>query len=304
MLLALSVPLASFPSPSDSDLELGPLTVNYYGICIAIGVALAFWLTRRRFERFGGDGEMADRVSLWAVGIGFLGARTAYVITHTDRFFGADAPLDPWQVIAIWEGGIAFFGGLTAGTLTAVWLLRHWEMSLPAYADSVAVALPLAQGVGRWGNWFNQELFGTPTDLPWAVEIDPGPAARAGFPDATTFHPAFLYESLFNLLVVVPLLLWLDRRSYRRGALILAYLVLYGTIRFLLELIRTDTTFRLLGLSRNGWVALAVTLGGAIAFVRYTRTEPPATSPWRPTPSDDDAPDQAAEGDEERVGVS
>ncbi len=270
--MPLATLLASFPSPSSNSLSIGPLEVRYYGIAIALGVAAAFSITRRRYVAFGGDDEEVDRLMLWAVFIGFLGARLAYVSTHTGRFFGADATLEPWQVIAIWEGGIALFGGLTFGAGAVYVLTRRWNMDLPAFWDSVAIGLPLAQGIGRWGNYFNQELFGTPTTLPWAVQIAPGPAAAAGYPGFSTFHPAFLYESLWNLLIVVPVLLFLDKRDLRRGSLVLAYLAMYGLMRFLLELIRTDTTFRLLGLSRNGMVALAVAIGGAVWFRRYSQS--------------------------------
>jgi prolipoprotein diacylglyceryl transferase len=254
--------LASIPSPSFNEIQIGPLSIHVYGITMGLAVAAAYLLTVTRYERFGGDRRVAERAAFWAVLIGFIGARLAHVSTNLGRFEG-----DWLGVFRIWEGGIALFGGLTFGTAAAIWSLRRSGGDVPRFADAIAVGLPAAQAIGRWGNYFNQELFGTPTNLPWGLEIDPGrrPAAYA---DATTFHPTFLYESLWNVGLIV-LILWLGRRmEWRRGRLFSVYLALYGLIRFLLELIRTDTTFRFLGLSRNGWVALGVTILGAVLFWR------------------------------------
>jgi prolipoprotein diacylglyceryl transferase len=264
--------LASIPSPPFNTISLGPLEVHVYGILVATGVAVAFSLTRRRYEARGGDGEQIERLLVRAVVLGFLGARLAYASTHLDRFSGSDW----WRVIAIWEGGLALFGGLTVGTLTAVWLARRWRMDLPALMDAAAPAIPAAQAIGRWGNYFNQELFGTPSTLPWAVEIAPAnrPAAYA---DAATFHPTFLYESLYNVLVVVVLLRIERRRELRPGSLLGVYAVLYGIGRFLLELIRTDTTFRFLGLSRNGWVSIGIVVAGLVWVRLRERGEDPLT---------------------------
>ena len=222
-------------------------------------------ITVKRYERFGGDPTGLDAVLTWVVLLGFAGARLAYVSTHLDRYEGR-----PWAVLFVWEGGLALFGGITAGALTAVVLLRRRGYDVWRFADAVAVGLPVAQAIGRWGNYVNQELFGTPSDLPWAVEIDPA-NRPAAFADAATFHPTFLYESLWNLLVVVPAILVLERRGLLpKGAAIGVYLVLYGVIRFLTELLRTDTTFRLLGLSRNGWVSL-LAIGVGIGVVVWRR---------------------------------
>lgn len=252
---------ASIPSPSFRAIQIGPLEIFMYGILIAIGLAIGITVVRRRYGARGGDPDLVDRVLIWAIGLGFVGARLAYVSTRLDRFEGR-----PWAVVAIWEGGIAFFGGLTVGTLVAVWLVRRWDGSIPHFADAAAVGIPLAQAIGRWGNYFNQELFGTPSTLPWAVEIDPAnrPERYAEF---ATFHPTFLYESLYNLLVVGVLLAVERRFRLRPGNLLVLYGVLYGVGRLFLELLRTDTTFRLLGLSRNGWVALLLALGAATVFV-------------------------------------
>lgn len=263
--------LGSIPPPPFSVFEIGPLTIHVYGILIGIGVVAAITITVNRYERYGGDPKVAERASLWAILLGFVGARAAYVSTHLDRFEG-----EWWKVIAIWEGGIALFGGLTVGAIAAIVYLRRHGGDFPAFADAAAVGIPVAQAIGRWGNYFNQELFGTPTTLPWALEVE-APFRPARYAEFETFHPTFLYESLWNLLVVVPLVLWVERQGrLPRGGLFLLYLAGYGFMRFLLELIRTDTTFRLLGLSRNGWVAALVTVGSLIGLAVLSRRKTPA----------------------------
>ncbi len=253
--------LATIPPPPIQVLELGPLTVHLYGIVIALGAYLALRWTVSRFEALGGDAELAERAGLAALLFGFAGARLAYVLPRLDRFLA-----DPLSIVQIWEGGLAVFGGLLAGTLAVVIVTRRGGGSVPAMADAIAPALPLAQALGRWGNYFNQELFGRPTDLPWALEVEPG--FRRGFPDEPTFHPTFLYESLWNL-ALVWLIVRLDRRGrLPRGALILVYAVGYGTGRFLVELLRVDTDERYAGLSRNNWVALLVAIGGLAGLLR------------------------------------
>ncbi len=251
--------LASIPSPPQNTFEIGPLTIHFYGIMIGIGVLVAAIVTQKRYEKFGGDPTILDRVILWTVLIGFVGARLAYVSTHTARYQGR------WYaVLFIWEGGLALYGGLTAGALTAVYMMRKLNGDFPMFADAVAVGLPLAQAIGRFGNYFNQELFGTPSSLPWAVEIDPV-NRPAEYMEFETFHPTFLYEAMWNVFVTVPVILYCERRfELRKGASFPIYMIVYGVIRFLTELIRTDTTFRVLGLSRNALVSLAAILGGAL----------------------------------------
>lgn len=258
--------LASIPSPPHSTIELGPLTIHYYGILMGLGVLVAALVVQRRYTRDGADSSFLEGIILWTVAIGFAGARLAYVTTHTARFHGR------WHaVFFIWEGGLALYGGLTAGAITALYLLHKRGGNILAFTDAGAVGIPLAQAIGRWGNYFNQELFGTPTDLPWGLEI--APIHRpAEFADAATFHPTFLYESLWNLVVVVPAILVLERRGkLRRGVAFPLYLVLYGVGRFLMELLRTDTTFRLLGLSRNAWVSLLAIVLGLVLMVVIVR---------------------------------
>jgi prolipoprotein diacylglyceryl transferase len=257
--------LASFPSPPVGGIDIGFTEVRVYGILIATAVLVAASWTRRRYQALGGSGELADRVTVWAVVIAFVGARLAYVAPRYDQFLD-----DPLGIVQIWEGGLALYGGLTFGLIALVVLLRRWDGDFPGFMDALAPALPLAQAIGRWGNYFNQELYGTPTDLPWAVEIDQ-PVAR--YAEFSTFHPTFLYESLANLVLVAVVLRAERRGRLRRGSLILVYAVGYGLIRFLLELIRTDTTFRIAGLSRNALVSL-VLVGVALVLLRRLQAMP------------------------------
>ncbi len=265
--------LASIPSPSFNEISIGPLEIHLYGILIGLGVLVAAITMTRRYAAWGGDAEYLERVIIWTVILGFAGARLAYVSTHLGRFEGR------WYaVFFVWEGGLALFGGLSAGAITAVTMLRRSGGDPWAFSDAGAVGLPLAQGIGRWGNYFNQELFGTPTDLPWGLEIDVA-NRPLDYLDAETFHPTFLYESLWNIAVLVPLVLWLERTGrLARGSSIGLYMVLYGAIRYFTELVRTDTTFRLLGISRNGWVAAIVVLAGAALIVWRQRVGEPQGS--------------------------
>ena len=201
---------------------------------------------------------------------GFAGARIGYVIP---RFLGDDGFIhNPLDIFAIWQGGLAFFGGLVGGALAVVLYLRRKKVALGPIADAFAPALPLAQAFGRWGNYFNQELFGRPTDLPWALQVDPGPAERAGFSGESTFHPTFLYESLWNLALVWVILV-LDKRKVftRRGSLFFVYLIGYGVGRGWVEALRVDIPERYLGLSRNNWIAIAVVIIGIVGLWWYER---------------------------------
>ena len=266
--------LASIPSPPSNTIPLGPLDLHFYGLLIGIGVILAVSITLNRYSEDAEERNTIERILVRAVIVGFIGARLAYVSTHLDRFEG-----EWWKVIAIWEGGLALFGGLTAGTLTAIWMMRRHSGDAWRLLDAAAVGIPVAQAIGRWGNYFNQELFGTPSDLPWAVEIEQRFRPEA-YLDAPTFHPTFLYESLWNLAIVVPALLWVERRfRLPPGGLFFVYAGMYGVGRFALELIRTDTSFRLLGLSRNGWVSMLVVVGAVIALTMRLRSDRRSEAP-------------------------
>jgi prolipoprotein diacylglyceryl transferase len=275
--------LASIPPPPFGGLQLGPLDVRMYGLLIAIGAFFALQLMVKRYERFGGDPEIAEKAALLALLFGFLGARIGYVIPRYDRFLD-----DPLSILAIWEGGLVLFGGLAGGSAAAILYTRHKGGSVPAMADAAAPALPLAQAIGRWGNYFNQELYGRPTDLPWALEVEP-PFRRPGYEQFATFHPTFLYESLWNL-GLVGVLLWLDRRgTLRRGSLMFVYLIGYGVGRAWIEALRIDTFERYLGLSRNNWIAIAIVLVGIAGLIWWERRG--SATDAEPAPAADGAVD-------------
>ena len=257
--------LAYVPSPPSNGFHLGPLFFHFYGLCIAVGILLAVTVARRRWQARGRDPAELERPAFWGVVFGFVGGRLGYLATHTGDYRGR------WiHMLYIWEGGLALYGGLTLGILVGALVARRRGLPMFQALDAAIPGIPLAQAFGRWGNYFNQELFGTPTRLPWALKVSPDhvPDRFAGH---TTFHPTFLYESLYDL-VVFGALLWIDRRRrLRTGSLLLCYGILYGAGRFGLELLRTDTTFRLLGLSRNAWVSLLVVAAGVVWLVLRER---------------------------------
>jgi prolipoprotein diacylglyceryl transferase len=269
----LGVPVRQgIPSPDWSGFSVGPLTVHAYALCILAGIAAALWLTTRRWEARGRDPEIVWDIVMWAVPAGIVGARLYHVlITDPAGYFGPGA--DPLDALRIWEGGLGIMGAVACGALAAWWVCRRHGIPLAVFADAAAPGLLLAQAIGRWGNWFNQELFGRPTTLPWGLEIDPASVNfPAGLPADTLFHPTFLYESLWNLLGVV-LLLALDRRLRLDGGRLFAlYLVHYGVGRMLIELfLRIDPSLVLLGQRVHVWTSLGLVLLGLALLVGITR---------------------------------
>jgi len=283
------LPVAAIPAPPIGGFSLGPLDVRFYGVLIAFGAYLALQWTVRRYRESGGDEALAERAALAAILFGFLGARIGYVIPRIDRFI--DRPL---EILAIWQGGLALFGGLIAGTIAVIAVTRRGGGDVRAMADAVAPGLPLAQAIGRWGNYFNQELYGRPTELPWALEVEPAFRRPPEVAGAATFHPTFLYESLWNAALVL-LIVRLDRRrAVPRGALILVYAVGYGLGRFLIELLRIDTVERYGGLSRNNWIALALVVigvGGLLRLRSPAEDSSEASGVEEPAPLPDERPE-------------
>lgn len=259
---------ASIPSPPKRVIDIGPLDIHFYGLMIGLGVVASIIVTTRRYGRMGGDTAIAERLLVWAVVAGVIGARIAYVAPR----FSLIIDKGFWHLFAIWEGGLALYGGLTAGVIVGVWLVHRNDGDVAMILDAAAIGLPLAQGIGRWGNYFNQELFGTPSNLPWAVEI----AERyrpAEYADSATFHPVFLYESVWNLLIVIPVVLWVEKRfDLRRGNLFLVYLIMYGLARFALEFIRTDSATIVAGMRANQlFAAVVVIVAATILAVRQRK---------------------------------
>jgi prolipoprotein diacylglyceryl transferase len=282
---------ASIPSPPSGTLELGPLTIHAYGLVIALGVVAGIWLIGRRLEARGaGTRDDAAAIGMWGVLGGVIGARLYHVATSWDSFSD-----DPLRMFAIWKGGLGIPGGIALGVAVGVYAAKRRGLDVPVAITCAAPALPLAQAIGRWGNWFNQELFGGPTTLPWALEVSDETAMKAGYPPGTTFHPTFLYESLWNL-ALCGLLLWIDRRfRLRPGNLMAVYLIGYGIGRFWIEGMRIDPASEVAGLRWNQWVALAmIVIGVVVLVVRRGSGDEPA-APADPDATADAAPDAAAD---------
>lgn len=268
---------ASIPSPSvsyfDIDLFGWSIRVHFYALLILLGiVAAAIWTSRRLTKRGAEPGIVLDFV-IWTVPLGIIVARLYHVFTHPDDYFGAGKDL--WGIVQIWNGGNAIFGALIGGGI-GVWIAsRLTGVRFLSFADALVPGLLLAQAVGRLGNYFNQELFGLPTNLPWGLQIDAGnPAIPAGLPDNTLFHPTFLYEIIWNLLGIV-VILWLERKfQLRWGRVFALYLIWYGAGRSYLESIRIDPSEMFLGIRTNIWAAWAAVLIGIVLFFVQRRRHP------------------------------
>ena len=264
---ALGALAAAIPSPEQGVWYLGPIPLRAYALIILAGIALAWWITDRRYVRRGGPAETVLDVAVWAVLFGIVGARIYHVVTLPEPFFGPDG--DPLRIFQIWTGGLGIMGGVAFGALGAWIALRRRGLRLAPFADALAPGILVAQAVGRWGNWFNQELFGRPTTLPWGLEIDDA-HLPAGHASGTLFHPTFLYESLWNLLGA-GVLVALDRRfRFTHGRLFALYLLWYGVGRCVVESLRIDTAEYVLGLRVNLFFALVLVAVALVAVVLTT----------------------------------
>jgi phosphatidylglycerol---prolipoprotein diacylglyceryl transferase len=275
--ISLPYALLSLPSPpSPIIFEAGPFALRYYGLFIALGIAAATWLTGRELERKGYDPTLALDSLFFVIPLGFIGARAYHVITDYDLYSEDPIP----AIFEVWNGGLGIYGAVAGGFLGV--LLFSWYRSISplVFADAAAPGLVLAQAVGRWGNYFNQELFGKPSDLPWAIRIAPENRPPE-FAEAQAFHPTFLYESVWDLLVALALL-WIARRfasRLRDGDLFLLYVSLYSVGRFFVETLRVDPAFLIGGSVRgNLFVSSVLAIGFAlILFLRHSR--PPHKRP-------------------------
>lgn len=257
--------LASIPSPSRNVIEIGPLDIRIYGLMIALGVIVAVWFFSWRMRQRGVNSEIAVSLAWIVVPAGLIGARLYHVITDWRSF----SEEDRWgDVVKIWEGGLGIPGAIIAGVLAAAVVCKMQGWSLAEMLDIAAPALLAAQAIGRLGNWFNQELFGRPTDLPWGLEIAPTNRPAEYFSDAT-FHPAFLYEALW-MLALMGLLLWLDKlRKLPVGHLFALYVLGYASGRIWIEFLRVDPASELAGVRVNVWVMSALWLGAAAYMYIY-----------------------------------
>ncbi|HET8559223.1 MAG TPA: prolipoprotein diacylglyceryl transferase [Marmoricola sp.] len=253
------------PSPSQGVWYLGPIPIRAYALCIIAGVIVAVWFGQKRWEARGGKPAEIGDIAIWAVPAGLVGARVYSLVTDPNRYFGNGHVW--WEPLAVWHGGLGIWGGIAGGALGAWFYCRRHRVRLRTLADALAPALLLAQAIGRWGTYFNQELFGRPTTLPWGLEI--APANRpAGYEQYATFHPTFLYECVWDL-GAAGLVLWLDRRlQLGWGRCFALYVMVYTFGRGWIEALRIDTVeFHFLGLRLNDWTSIVVFLGGLTYFV-------------------------------------
>jgi len=271
MINAAASVVASIPSPSISYFDIGPLRIHIYALCIIAGIIVAVLWTNARLTKRGAEPWVVIDIALLAVPLAIICARIYHVLTHWGFYFGEGA--NPMSAFYIWEGGIAIYGALIGGAVGA-WLGCRWTgIRFWTFADTLAPGLLLAQAIGRFGNWFNQELFGWPTDAPWGLEIDyPNPAWPIGLPEGTLFQPTFLYEVIWNVLGVL-VIVWAGRRfRLQWGRLFAVYLVWYSAGRIVWESIRIDPSEIILGLRSNVWAAIfGVVLGIVIFFVQKRR---------------------------------
>ncbi|KQO82872.1 prolipoprotein diacylglyceryl transferase [Frigoribacterium sp. Leaf263] len=289
----------------------GSLRIHAYALCILAGIVIAGIITNQRLKRRGAENGVVIDVMLFAVPMGIIGGRVFHVITHPGDYFSS--PDQYIHVLFIWEGGLAIYGALLFGAV-GVWLgCRYSGLRFWTFADALAPGLLVAQACGRLGNWFNNELFGMPTDLPWGLEIDSSnPAYPTGLPEGTLFHPTYLYEIVWMLAGVAILLLIERKTTLEWGKALSFYLVWYGIGRAWFESIRTDPSLLFFGIRTNVWMSFAAIVLGIVIYVVATRRHPgrvpgayaPGRSPIerdteldsRRTEADDDEPELVAVG--------
>jgi prolipoprotein diacylglyceryl transferase len=256
---------AFIPSPSSNGFHVGPLFFHAYGLMYVLGVSAAIVLTVRRWEKRGGQRELVYDVAMWGFSAGLVGARLYNLATSWN-----EVPPHWWGPFAIWKGGLGIWGGIAAGALVGAWRLRRAGADIPAFMDAVAPGLLVAQAIGRIGNYFNQELFGGPTTLPWGLEIDPA-HRPVGYERYATFQPTFLYELIFDLALAGALIALGRSRRVRAPGLFALYVAGYSGFRIFEELLRVDPSHRILGLRLNFYVASLLTIAGLAWFVRIQR---------------------------------
>lgn len=282
---------ATIPSPANGVWHIGPFPLRGYALCIILGIVVAIWIGEKRWQARGGTlGEVQD-VALWAVPFGLVGARLYHVATDWEKYFGADG--SPVDALYVWHGGLGIWGGVGLGAVGAWIGARRKGIKLEPMLDALAPGVLVAQAIGRWGNWFNQELYGRPTDLPWGLEIDEanwqclvdgqqtagqycGTAFGGPYADGTVFHPTYLYECLWNL-AAFALIIWLDRR-YRlgHGKVMAIYVMAYTLGRGWIEYIRVDNVQLedVLGLRFNVWTSIVLFVLAAAYLLWSVRNRP------------------------------
>ncbi len=271
-MIAALIPL-TIPSPAQGVWHLGPVPIRGYALCIIAGVVFAIWLGERRWVARGGQAGDVSDIAIWAVPLGVIGGRLYHVMTDYKLYFGEDG--DPIAALYVWRGGLGIWGGIALGALGVAIGARRKKIKLLPMLDALAPGVLVAQAMGRWGNWFNQELFGRPTDLPWGLEID---AAHRplGYAEFATFHPTFLYECLWNL-AAFAFLMWADRRfQLGHGRVAALYVMSYTAGRVWIEALRIDNVQmnNVLGLRLNVWTSIVLFVLAAIAFAWSARRHP------------------------------
>src|SRR3954466_4518197 len=262
---------AFIPSPHTGTVDLGPLTIHMYGLMLLLAIAAAIWLTGVRWTRRGGDWDLVLKVAVRGVAAGILGAPAPHDVTSWNEVSNPK-----WKgIFAVWEGGLGVWGGILLGCLVGAFVVHREGVRIRDFMDAVAPGLLLAQGIGRIGNWWNQELYGKPTHLPWGLKIDPAHRTLAYLRSAP-FHPPFLYELVWDF-IGVALLLWVGRRfRIRPPGLFALYVSWYCFGRFFEELLRVDPAHHIAGLRLNAWVAAILFVASTIYFVLHQRSGRPS----------------------------
>jgi prolipoprotein diacylglyceryl transferase len=264
----VAIPL-SLPSPDSNLLELGPLSVRYYALSIILGVVVAVMLGGRRAVAMGAPKSLVSDVAVVAVPTGVIGGRIYHVITSPDQYFGSGG--DPISALYIWEGGLGIWGAIGLGGVGAWLAFRYLKkrgdvgISFAQFADAIAPGILFAQAIGRFGNWFNQELFGKPTELPWALEIDPR-YRPLGYSEFETFHPTFLYEAIWSTLVAILLIRLTTRFATHPGRVFALYVALYSFGRLVIEQLRIDEANEIFGFRLNTWTSLLAIVLALMVF--------------------------------------
>jgi prolipoprotein diacylglyceryl transferase len=259
---------AFLPSPPNNGFHLGPLFVHAYSLAYLLAAIAVVTISRRRWEASGGSRELIYEVALWSIPAALIGGRLYFLATSWN-----EVPSHWWAPFAIWEGGLGIWGAIPTATITGIWVLRRQEASVPMFLDAVAPALLVAQAIGRVGNYFNQELFGSPTSLPWGLEINPA-HRPAGYTQYTTFNPTFLYELTWDLMLAAALVALDRRRVIRAPCLFALYLAGYSLGRIGEELLRIDPSYHILGLRLNFYIASILCLSATAWLIRIHRSKP------------------------------
>ncbi len=291
--------VASIPSPESGVWDLGPVPVRAYALCILLGIVVGVWLGNKRWAQRGGTPGFVTDAALWVVPFGIIGARLYHVATDFPTYFGPNG-LGFIDALKVWQGGLGIWGAVAGGALGAWIACKRAGVLLPPLADAVAPGIAIAQGIGRWGNWFNQELFGRPTDMPWGLEI--AVANRpAGYEQFETFHPTFLYESIWVFLVAL-FVIWADRRfQLGHGRVFALYVAAYCLGRLFFELVRIDNATLIFGVRINVFTSILVGVAALVGFVISARLHPGReTSVYRDPPVDPQPPEPTPESTETR----